>query len=198
MNCHSFMIRVHNKHQNWHIVQKQSLSLDQDGKGDVLSGNGTWDLALHFFLLSDSSGHVFPAVSAPWCSGWVVECVHRYLCSNHPNTRSSRLRLQHCATSARQFLNFVVFQRFSVKVCFFFLMSRCLDTKNKLGGKNYVDFLPNLFFGSRHQLIRNLKQTFTENRWKNKVDQKVDVIFPQKVDHSTSRDEWIRTSFIIA
>ena len=46
-------------------------------------GNQTCDLALHILaMVSDfvTIGLVFLAVSSPWCSGWVVDCMHRYLC----------------------------------------------------------------------------------------------------------------------
>ena len=51
---------------------------------------------------SDSSGFIFPAFPAPWCSGWVVEYIHR--CPHSGSCPSSGLgwtRLTPCAPFAQ-------------------------------------------------------------------------------------------------
>ena len=57
--------------QNRHIERNLYCGIE-DRKDNVLSGNRTRNLALHF-LASDASGLFLPACPASWCSGWVVE-----------------------------------------------------------------------------------------------------------------------------
>ena len=101
MICHFIqMIRVHNRHQNRHIVNNHYCGIEDMKSEPPSSESNPRPCAPHLAIASHSSGLICLAVPVPWCSGLVVECIHHptTIC---PNNSAPHLGLQHCATSAR-------------------------------------------------------------------------------------------------
>ena len=81
------MIITHNKLRKGIFIELKYYRKIEDKKGNIATLCST--------LVSDSSGCVFPAFPAPWCSGWVVECILRRV--GHLSSGLGWTRLTTCA-----------------------------------------------------------------------------------------------------